>query len=103
MKKHGTFTSIWDGGTRITTPAILDTETGRIEAESVSDGIEDLDCLDEEFFTDDDGNRYDVCEDCHCHILKEKDITETDEQGNELPEISGIIICSDPYCDSNLI
>lgn len=103
MIKQGLFTSVWDGSREITTTATLDTETGHVEAEMTTEDIEDLDCLFTEYFVDSDGNRYEICPDCHEHILKEKDITDTDEDGNELPEISGIIICSDPYCESNLI
>lgn len=101
MIKHGLFTSVWDGGTEITTTATLDTETGHIVAEQTDENIEDLDCLDSEKFVDDEGNKYVVCPDCHEHILKEKDITDVDDDGNELPEIAGVIICSDPCCESN--
>jgi hypothetical protein len=99
----GLFTSTWDGGTEITTAATLDTETGYLDIDCTDEGIEDLESLDSERFVDCEGIHYDVCPDCHMHILKEKDITDTDEHGNELPEIAGVIICSDPYCESNLI
>jgi len=98
MIKHGLFTSVWDGGREITTSATLDTETGYLEIKSSDENIEDLDVLDGENFVDDEGNEYNVCPECHEYILKEKDITDTDEDGNELPEIQGIIICSNPYC-----
>jgi hypothetical protein len=103
MILHGLFTSVWDDGTEITTTATLDTETGHIDAEQTDENIEELNCLDSEKFVDSEGNEYEVCPDCHEHILKEKDITDTDEEGNELPEIAGVIICSDPYCESNWI
>lgn len=96
--KKGTFTSIWDGGRKITTAATLDYETGYVQPESTNEDIEDLNVCEAEYFTDEDGTQHDVCPECHCHILKEKNITDTDEEGNELPEIAGIIICSDPYC-----
>ena len=100
---HGLFTSVWDGGREITTTATLDTVTGHIDAEQTDEDIEELNSLDSEKFVDSEGNEYDVCPDCHEHILKEKDITDTDDEGNELPEIAGVIICSDPYCESNWI
>jgi hypothetical protein len=103
MIKHGLFTSIWDGGREITTVATLDTETGYLQTESTDEDIEDLDILDSEKFVDDEGNEYNVCLDCHFHVLKEKDITDTDDEGNELPEIAGVMICSDPYCESNWV
>jgi len=101
MIKHGLFISIFDTQT-ITTTATLDTETGRLyNWFAVSDSRWHL--LKSEKFIADDGEEFDVCPTCHVHVLKEKDITDTDEDGNELPEIAGIIICSNPYCDSNLI
>lgn len=103
MILKGTFTSSWDFGTEISTFATLDTETGLVEAEQADVDVEDLYNLDSETFTDTKGNVHQVCMDCHSHVLKEKDITDTDKDGNELPEIAGVIICSDPYCESNLI
>ena len=103
MILKGLFTSIWDGGTEITTVATLDEETGFLDIEQTDEDIEELNNLDSETFTDTEGNVHEVCPDCHCHVLKEKDITDTDDEGNELPEIAGVIICSDPYCESNWV
>ena len=94
----GTFISVWDNAI-IRTPAELDTETGELSTNSVD--AEGLEHLIEELFEDEEGNEHNVCPDCHEYILKEKDITDTDENGNELPEIAGIIICSNPYCTNS--
>lgn len=100
MKITGTYTSVWDDGRAITTAAVLDNETGELEIEMTTEDVDDLDVLIDEFF-DLGGTVHKVCPTCHSHILKEKDITELDEDGNELPEIGGIFICSDPYCESH--
>jgi hypothetical protein len=100
----GIFTSIWDCQ-KISTTATLDTETGYLNIDPTDEEVDDSQwhLLKGEKFVDSDGNEYDVCQTCHLHVLKEKDITDTDEEGNELPEIAGVIICSDPYCESNWI
>ena len=102
MKFNGEFTSNWDSGTAITTAAVLDDETGRLEIELTTDDIEEFDALIDEYFQLGEV-RHDVCPVCHSYILKEKNITELDENGCELPEVAGIMICSDPYCESNFI
>lgn len=104
MIKHGIFTSIWDTET-ISTKATLDTETGSIEIEETDEEVDDSrwHLLKGEKFVDEEGNEYDICQECHSFVLKEKDITDTDDEGNELPEIAGVIICSNPYCKSNWI
>lgn len=99
MLKKGLFTSIWDGGYEITTSATLDTETGYLDIEQTKEGIDDLENLEEEYFIDEEGTKYEVCLNCHYHIIIEKYITDLDEDGNELPEIAGVMICSDPYCN----
>ena len=91
--KKGTFTSVWDGGTTIITPATLDVEVGRVTTESVDVDI-DLDVLDREFFTDEEGNEYEICLDCHEYIIKDVEFEHEGELGER--------VCSYPYCDSNL-
>ena len=68
----GKFTSVWNcGSTSITTYAELDDETGSLDVNSVEvdDGLYNFD---EEYFEDEEGNRYDVCLDCHEFIMREK-------------------------------
>lgn len=67
----GTFTSVWESEGLIETDAELDFSTGEIFAESVDVDI-DNDFLDCEYFTDSEGNVYDVCPECHNFILKDK-------------------------------
>lgn len=88
----GTFTSVWDNGFEITTPAELDEETGDIFTEPID--VEGVDILDREFFTDVNGKEYDICPTCHTFILK----TEMVERiGKQLIERTG---CVDPTCDN---
>ena len=92
MILKGTFTSIWDGDVDITTPAILDTETGEVTTESVE--ADDVDILDREYFTDEDDNEYEVCTECHNFILKsaiKEGISKT------LDEVQ---VCSDSECEN---
>ena len=92
----GTFTSVWDGGFEVTTSAELDEETGEVTAESVDAG--DVEILDREYFTGEDGVERDICPDCHGFLMREKCI-EGEGNGNDY---DGELICSNPYCDSNL-
>lgn len=69
----GTFTSVWESAGMIETDAELDISTGEIFAESVEVDT-DNDFLDCEYFTDSEGNIYDVCPECHIHILKDKTV-----------------------------
>jgi hypothetical protein len=93
MKLKGTFTSVWDDGTEVTTDAELETETGEVIAE-MSD--EDPDCtLEREFFTDEEDEEDEVCTVCHNFILKS---VIKEGMGKTLYETE---VCSDPYCESN--
>jgi len=92
--KKGTFTSVWDGGFEVTTPAELNEETGEITAESVDPG--DVDVLDREYFTDENENEYTVCPECHCFIMK---TVMVDGIGSCYDEKE---VCSDPDCENNL-
>ena len=97
--KKGTFTSVWDGGNEIITNAELDEETGKVIAESVDVDDLDLEYLDKEYFTDEEGNEYSICPDCHEYVMREK-CFEGEGNGNDY---DGQQICSNPYCESNLI
>lgn len=88
---NGTFISVWDGGLEINTPAEL-FDTGEVFARPVH--VEGLETLDEEYFTDENGKRYDICPTCHTFILK----TEMVERiGKQLIERTG---CTDENCDN---
>ena len=91
----GTFTSVWDSAI-INTPAEVNEETGEISTNSVETG--DNGSLIEEFFEDEEGDQLEVCPDCHGFVLREKCI-EGEGNGNDY---DGELICSNPYCDSNL-
>jgi hypothetical protein len=90
--KKGTFTSVWDGGFEVTTPGELDEETGEVTAESVD---VDVEILEREFFTEEDGTEHKVCPICHGFVLREKCI---EGEGNDY---DGELICSFPFCESN--
>ena len=93
MILKGTFTSVWDGGTLIVTPATLDDEIGRTETEEVD--AADVEVLDREYFTDEEGNEYEVCPDCHEYIMRDVMFEHEGELGER--------VCSYPYCESNFI
>jgi len=87
--KKGTFTSEWDNGV-FTTPAELDEVTGEITTESIDvQGCEQLFC---EYFTDEAGNDYQVCGECHTHITKTIMIPGVGKTLNE------VVVCTDPEC-----
>jgi hypothetical protein len=91
MEIKGTFTSIWDDDVEITTNATLDTETGEVTTEAVE--IDNVDILVGESFTDENGNQYDICPECHEYILHtcmEPGI------GHNLDEVKR---CKNPDCD----
>jgi hypothetical protein len=92
MKITGKFTSVWDNGS-ITTPATLDTETGKLSINSVevNDSFDSLVC---EHFESSDGELFDVCEYCHDHVLKE--VTEFVNCTEVTTER-----CTDPDCENN--
>lgn len=63
---NATFTSVWDGGFKVSSRCFVDEEKMMIRAMSESDCSieieETLNCLDEEFVVLDDGRRYEVYE-----------------------------------------
>lgn len=92
MILNGFFTSFWSDMPEIVTDATLNTETGEVTAESVDVGKE-YDNLDSEIFTDDNGNDYDVCPECHEYIL----VTSMEDGiGHNLNEVRR---CKNPDCD----
>jgi hypothetical protein len=88
----GTFTSVWDDGVELNTPAELDEKTGEVFTPSIeATGVTELN---EEFFTDQNGKQYEICRTCHTFILK----TEMVERiGKSLIERTG---CTDEHCDN---
>jgi len=87
----GTFTSIWDDDNDITTPAELNTKTGEVTAESVE--AHDVEILNKEYFTNEKGEEFEVCPECHEYILHtcmEPGI------GHNLDEVKR---CKNPDCD----
>ena len=87
----GTFTSVWESAGMIETDAELDFTTGEIFAESV-DINTDNDFLEYEYFTDSDGNEYEVCPNCHSFILETQMI---EGEGKQLTEVQ---ICQNCDC-----
>jgi hypothetical protein len=93
--KRGTFTSVWDDGIEISSPAELDEETGEVIVLETAD-VNGLDMLMEETFTDTEGKQYPICPSCHCFIVK----TEMVERiGKQLVGRTG---CTDPNCDNTI-
>jgi len=78
---------------QIITNCTLDISTGRLSPEKVSCSNQGS-LLNEEFCTED--NTYEVCSECHDHILVGKMFQ--DKVGNGLHEKQ---VCSDPECDSH--
>lgn len=90
----GTFVSVWDGGQEIRTPAVLDTETGEVTAESVE--ADDVEMLDREYFEssehENSGEEFEVCPECHEYITK---VVMKEGVGKTLYEAR---VCSNPDC-----
>ena len=64
----GTFTSVWDNGT-VNTAATLNAVTGELTIRTINVGNH-LGSLINEYFEDLAGNEYEVCPECHDHIMK---------------------------------
>lgn len=96
MTMTGTFVSVWDDGTEIRTPAILDETSGAVDAET-SD-IENLEILQREFFESSDfansGEEFEICPECHEYILK---TVMKEGVGKTLYEAQ---VCSNRYCEN---
>lgn len=95
--KAGTFTSVWDDGSIITTPATLNENTGEVTVHQSADV--DIDgSLEREYFSlngyEDD--EFEVCTTCHSYILK---TVMNPSIGKTLNEEQ---VCSNPDCESNL-
>lgn len=74
MILNGTLTSKWDGNAaRFDTKATLNTETGAVTSLETIEGeeLEDLCCLTDEYFTDENRVKYPVCSHCHEYITNE--------------------------------
>lgn len=94
--KTGTFTSVWDDGSIITTPATLNENSGEVTAKSVDADIDG--CLEREYFSpnDDEDEEIEVCTTCHSYILK---TVMNPGMGHDLIEEQ---VCSNPDCESRL-
>ena len=92
----GTFVSVWDDGTEIRTPAILDETSGSVDTETAD--IENLDILQREYFESDEsfnaGEEYEICPECHEYILK---TVMKDGIGNSYDEVR---VCSNRDCEN---
>jgi hypothetical protein len=97
--KRGILSSAWNNGIKFSTSAELDEETGEVIGEYFY--TDDLNLKDKisEIFTDEDGNVHTVCPTCQMFVMREKCI---EGEGNGI-DYDGQLICSDPYCESNLI
>lgn len=84
MIVNGTFTSVWEEGI-LSTLGTLDTETGEVSGESTEEGA-DYQHLIREYFTDLEGNEYEICTDCHSFIMKT--VVNPDPHSNMLVETS---------------
>jgi hypothetical protein len=91
--KIGTFTSVWDDGSEITTPAALNLKTGELEVTQSKKSPKGS--LEREYFEDKDGEEYEVCDTCHSYIMK---AVMNPGMGHDLNEEQE---CSDPDCDSH--
>lgn len=90
----GTFTTIWDGGTEITTSAELDTVSGEISTISVD--VVDFDVLEDEYFTSIHGEEYhNICDECHEFLTR---VEMVEGVGKHLHEVKK---CMNPDCNSN--
>jgi hypothetical protein len=87
----GSFTSLWDNSS-ITTQSTLDTDTGKLNTETVNDIPNDLGSLIKETFICGDDS-YEVCPVCHEYILKT--VINPDQVGNGLSEEQ---VCSNSDC-----
>ena len=63
-----TFTSVWDDGQTVVTPAEYDEATGEVTAATASEAP--YAALVREFITLPDGETRDVCPECHEYVLR---------------------------------
>ena len=91
------FTSMWDDGSVIVTPATYDKKTGEVDAVTVDHDTDG--CLEREFITihaeTDNEEEIEVCTACHTHVMK---AVMNPGMGHDLNEEEE---CSDPDCDSH--
>jgi len=90
----GSFISVWDDGSVITTSCKLDPSSGEIFPE-MSDDDSDHGSLEREYFESSDGDEFEVCTTCHGFILKSEMVSGI---GHDLNEEQ---VCSDPDCVSH--
>jgi hypothetical protein len=88
----GIFVSLWDGNVEIRTPAVLNINTGEITTESVN--VDNVEILEREFFESENGDMFEVCPECHSHILK---VVMKNGIGKTLNEVQ---VCTDPECSN---
>jgi len=92
--KHCSFTSVWDSGSEITTPATYDPKTGEVTPECSSNADPDG-CLEREYITLEDGEEIDVCPDCHGFTMGAVVGDRADLSYGEIGE------CRNPDCESH--
>lgn len=64
-----TFTSVWEGGSLVKTPATYNQNTSLVEVDSPIE-FDPSGCLTKEYITLPDGTDLDVCPECHEYTLK---------------------------------
>lgn len=92
----GTFVSVWDGGTEISTPATVDPQTGEITSESIE--ATDVEILEREYFESNEfwnqGEEFEVCPVCHEYLTK---VVMKEGIGKTLYEER---VCMNPDCEN---
>jgi hypothetical protein len=87
-----TFTSVWDNGAELTSTAIYDPTTGKVEAED-SESDPGNACLVREHINLEDGTEIEVCTTCHEYTKWQKNETMLGDPLN----------CKNPNCESRTL
>ena len=88
----GTFVSLLDNGIVISTLAELNEKTGEITTEPTE--VNEIDILESEYFVNENGEEFEVCNTCHNYILK---TVMKEGIGKTLFEAH---VCSNPDCEN---
>jgi hypothetical protein len=90
----GSFVSVWDDGSVISTEATLNPATGEVTTTPIEGDI-DHGSLEREYFESEGGLKYEVCPTCHEYLLKRS--VNPDQVGKGLSEVK---TCFNPDCES---
>lgn len=86
------FVSVWDDGVKICTDGEYNPDTKEISNIQVCDNVEELDILEQEYIELPNGERLEVCQDCHNHVLTSAMVKNNHDEHDE--SVSEVLLCT---------